>query len=539
MQTLQKVILRWSKYSKSNESETLRRFRDVWKQGENSHAIERENVQSFLTDIFHKIAPKEMQYKFEQPDFLQQMMKKYCEEANDTCPKKATEITLVNDKFVPHISNYPITTPPIVPATLGVYSGLTDPLDFLQRFEGVVSTYNWDEPVACRVFPMVLQGLAREWFNNLSTRSITGFIELREKFLLQFQNFLPQKKTHIECHDIKQGFKETLAALLTRYVYECQKIPNLQEDQKISGFVHAINPDGYRDNNRGGNYHRRYNGGGYGQNRHRNNDNQGYNNRDRNSSRKWSSDSFSIVATLSKTPKEILLQDRVSRAFADPMALSDNNRRDKSKFCIFHDDHGHDTNRCRDLVELIAEVQERKAPAVKNLSVKFVGRKENLQEVKVINMVEINHEAFERAVYAANMEEWKVHVDTGKIKASLKPTAVSLSGFSGESSWPIGQLELDVELVDEFDAALKRKVKLNLYVLRSASCYNMLQGRTTLHQLGAISSTIHGIVKFATCRGIVTLNSTITEEVCTILAAWENVGVEGHMMADNSKEKAF
>ncbi|XP_071739861.1 uncharacterized protein [Rutidosis leptorrhynchoides] len=303
-------------------------------------------------------------------------------------------------------------TPPIVPATLGVYSGLTDPLDFLQRFEGVVSTYKWDEAIACRVFPMVLQGLACEWFHNLNARSIAGFVNLREKFLLQFQNLLPQKKTHIECHDIKQGFKETLGSLLTRYIYECQKIPNLHEDQKISGFVHAINPqrhptlvwrlrrdvprsfakvmqetydyilcgedsnimqncgwandsnitrrDGYRDYNRGsGQQRRNNNGGNWCNDRQRNGGdggNQGYNNRDRNYTRKWNNDSFAVIQTLTKSPKEILLQERVAKAFPDPLQLSDNNRRDKSKFCIFHDDYGHDTNRCRDLVEFIADV---------------------------------------------------------------------------------------------------------------------------------------------------------------------------------------
>ncbi|XP_071706636.1 uncharacterized protein [Rutidosis leptorrhynchoides] len=210
-------------------------------EGEASEAARRENAQNFLADAFRSIAPKSMQHKFDQPNFLQDMLTKFCADNTDIRAKKATEITTVADKFVQHISDYPIVSPPIVPATLGVYSGLTDPLDFLQRFEGVVSTYNWDEPVACRVFPMALQGSAREWFHSLPSRSIVGFVDLREKFLLQFQNLLPQKKTHIECHDIKQGNKETLSALLTRYIYECQKIPRLN-DQKISGFLHAINP---------------------------------------------------------------------------------------------------------------------------------------------------------------------------------------------------------------------------------------------------------------------------------------------------------
>ncbi|XP_071699727.1 uncharacterized protein [Rutidosis leptorrhynchoides] len=516
-----------------------------------------QTAQTFLADMFKKLAPTDMQHKFDQPDVIQQMIEKYCADYKETQPKKAAEITSAIDKFVEHISDYPITTPPIVPTTLGVYSGLTDPLDFLHRFEGVVSTYNWDEPVACRVFPMVLQGLAREWIHNLSARRIMGFVDVREKFLLQFQNLLPQKKTHIECHDIKQGFKETLGTLLTRYIYECQKIPSLNEDQKISGFVHAINPqsgDGYRDYNRGpGRQRRNNNGGNWRNDRPRNNGesgNQGYNNRDRNYTRKWNNDSFTIIQTLSKTPKEILLKERVAKAFPDPPQLSDNNRRDKSKFCIFHDDYGHDTNRCRDLVELIADVvaqgklnhlllskeisttnamavpalattqktpnvntvvqQERKAPAVKNLGAKVVGSKDSLQQIHVINMVTIEDNVqkhkpcasyekwqfepitfmtikdcglLEEAIVIscriaeANIQVMKVHVDTGSsvdvmynqcfrkllkdIQSKLKSTAMSLSGFSGESAWSIGQLELEVEIMDEQNAMLMRKALLN------------------------------------------------------------------------------
>ncbi|XP_071714773.1 uncharacterized protein [Rutidosis leptorrhynchoides] len=112
----------------------------------------------------------------------------------------------------------------------------------------------------------------------------------------------------------------------------------------------------------------------------------------------------------------------------------------------------------------------------------------------------------------------KVHVDTGSsvdvmyeqclsklpanIKALMKPTAVSLTGFSGESTWPIGQLELQVELVDDRDESLRRQALLNLYILRNQSRFNMILGRTALRMFGAIPSTLHGMVKFSTCKGI-------------------------------------
>ncbi|XP_071715064.1 uncharacterized protein [Rutidosis leptorrhynchoides] len=472
-----------------------------------------------------------MQHKFEQPNFLQDMIAKFCVKNTDTRTKKATEITTAANKFIQCISNYLIVTPPIVPTTLGVYSGLTDPLDFSQRFEGVVSTNNWDEPVACRVFPIVLQGSAREWFHSLQARSIIGFIDLRDKFLLQFQNLLPKKKTHIECHDIKQGTQETYDYI--RGGEDSAVTPACGWGKDKSWWD---DNDSFRDENkdnfRGSGYPRRNGGGNYPRSdRHLGKgDNHGYNRRNRYSSRKWNNESFNIIQMLTKMPKEILLQERVVRSFPDPQPLAKNSRRDKSKFCIFQDDYGHDTNRCRDFAELIAEafeqgkldhlidqgaastsnaiilptesnaprvpnVADQKAPAVNNLGVKMVSKKENLREIQVINVVEVQGEmsVFQVSEQFANWQcpsitfppinlgadldkpvvvscriantgiiILKVHDDTSSsvdvmyeqcfnqlpahIKALLKPTAVLLAGFSGESTWPIGQLELQVEL---------------------------------------------------------------------------------------------
>ncbi|XP_071738770.1 uncharacterized protein [Rutidosis leptorrhynchoides] len=128
-----------------------------------------------------------------------------------------------------------------------------------------------------------------------------------------------------------------------------------------------------------------------------------------------------------------------------------------------------------------------------------------------------------------------VHVDTGSsvdvmyeqcfnklfahIKALLKPNAISLAGFSGESTWPIGQLELQVGLVDDHDESLKQQALLNLYVMRNQSRFNMILGRTALRMFGAIPSTLHGMVKFYACKGIGTLTSVVIEPLCVMITA--------------------
>ncbi|XP_071740851.1 uncharacterized protein [Rutidosis leptorrhynchoides] len=115
----------------------------------------------------------------------------------------------------------------------------------------------------------------------------------------------------------------------------------------------------------------------------------------------------------------------------------------------------------------------------------------------------------------------RLHVDTGygvdimyehcfrllPGTAKLVAPNTALSGFSGESAWPIGIIELELELLDDDNKELMRSTTVEFAVVRSYSKYNVLLGRTTLQKLGAIPSTIHGLIKFPTPLGIATIRS--------------------------------
>ncbi|XP_071740814.1 uncharacterized protein [Rutidosis leptorrhynchoides] len=124
----------------------------------------------------------------------------------------------------------------------------------------------------------------------------------------------------------------------------------------------------------------------------------------------------------------------------------------------------------------------------------------------------------------------KVHVDNGSsfdivyeqcfvqlpesIRENLKPTAASLTGFAGESSWPIGLLSLNIELFDENDANLVRQAQLNFYVMRTSSRYNMLLGISALGKFGIVPSIIQGMIKFTTRKGVATISSASFIPIC-------------------------
>nr|GEW15511.1 reverse transcriptase domain-containing protein [Tanacetum cinerariifolium] len=82
----------------------------------------------------------------------------------------------------------------------------------------------------------------------------------------------------------------------------------------------------------------------------------------------------------------------------------------------------------------------------------------------------------------------------------------SLTGFSGETIWPLRQLKL---LVTIGDANHFTKAWMNFMVVKSMSPYNGIIGRLGLKAIQAVPSTVHGMLKFPVEGGIATIRSTI------------------------------
>ncbi|XP_071740037.1 uncharacterized protein [Rutidosis leptorrhynchoides] len=268
---------------------------------------------------------------------------------------------------------------------------------------------------------MVLQGVPREWFNNLPAQSITGFADLRSRFLLNFHNLRTHKRTHVECHDIKQKPKESLVEIIDRYTKEVAKIQDLSETQKVFGFIHCIDTerhlslwqqlhrrvldtfaeaikethdymcaqedikqncgntssnmdiddDYFRAQGRGSESGKHYSSNGPSRGGNYNNDKyRKFNNNKGGGSQRYKNnhaDNVALIKDPTKTPKEILATEAVCKSFDPPKPLSKYGNRDKSKFCDFHDDHGHETNECRHLIKkVVAELKRGRFQHLKN-----------------------------------------------------------------------------------------------------------------------------------------------------------------------------
>nr|GEV34458.1 reverse transcriptase domain-containing protein [Tanacetum cinerariifolium] len=93
-----------------------------------------------------------------------------------------------------------------------------------------------------------------------------------------------------------------------------------------------------------------------------------------------------------------------------------------------------------------------------------------------------------------------------KIKSQMVPATTSLTRFSGETTWPLGQLRL---LVTVGDNTHSTKAWMNFMIVKSLSPYNGIIGRPGLKAIQAVPSTVHGMLKFPTKEGIVTIRSSL------------------------------
>ncbi|GKE43826.1 hypothetical protein Tco_1471110 [Tanacetum coccineum] len=85
-------------------------------------------------------------------------------------------------------------------------------------------------------------------------------------------------------------------------------------------------------------------------------------------------------------------------------------------------------------------------------------------------------------------------------------TTTSLTGFSGETIWSLGQLRLLVTIGDAYHST---KAWMNFMIARSLSPYNDIIGRPRIRDIQAVLFTTHRMLKFPANGGIVTIRSAI------------------------------
>ncbi|GJR48125.1 hypothetical protein Tco_1316228 [Tanacetum coccineum] len=210
--------------------------------------------------------------------------------------------------------------------------------------------------------------------------------------------------------------------------------------------------------------------------------------------------------------------------------------RDMTKYFHFHKDLRHDTNQCRELrhhikeairsgqlAHLVKGIKKRKAKTLYTQSgegkmydkdivqveayILMINRKTPISKRKyseepIDGIAEITFPPVSGFNNSSNSVIIKLNLSIKVLRVDSK---ILLVGFSGEHSWPLEEVSLEVTIGER---SYTRTKTLNFVIVRSGSPHNLLLRRTAMQKMGIVVSTIHRAIKFYTLYGIGTVPST-------------------------------
>ncbi|GJT56388.1 reverse transcriptase domain-containing protein [Tanacetum coccineum] len=483
------------------------------------------------------------------------------------------------DPFTPRIRNFKSLRKTRMPNNVKTYDGTGDPKDHVKKFQAAAQVERWAMPTWCHMFNSTLIRTARVWFDELPPKIIDGYKDLKAAFLAYFMQQKKYIKDPVEIHNIKQKDGETIEDFIEQIKVETGRMKGAPECMRISEFMHGVNnpkltkclnehvpktmeemmtvtaafirgETAVASKKKGHapwkpqDQPKRHVSG-------RISDFQGQSREGRGSSR---------FTPLIRTPKVILAAEAGKFKPSPPM-VTPVEKRSSNKFCDFHNDKGHGTDECRDQTK----VGKKEVPAKdKSLAIYMVQPWHRTTRQKVTQsfarVSEITFPPLTTSkgtkgplVIEAEIGGHMIHrmyIDGGsltemlyehcsnrlrpEIKSQMVPATTSLTGFSGETIWPLGQLRL---LVTIGDADHATKAWINFMIVRSLSPYNGIIGRPRIIEIQVVPSTAHRMLKFPVDGGIVTIHSTILipAECATVTTSSKEILKEAEVRHENFK----
>ncbi|GKA38777.1 reverse transcriptase domain-containing protein [Tanacetum coccineum] len=409
-----------------------------------------------------------------------------------------------------------------MPNNVKTYDETRDPKDHVKIFQAAAQVEHWAMPTWCHMFNSSLIGTVREWFGELPPESIDGYKDLKAAFLAYFMEQKKYVKDPVEIHNIKQRDGETIEDFMERFKVETGRMRGAPECMRIFGFMHGVN-------------------------------NPELTKRLNEQVPKTMEEMMTATTTFIRGETAAVSKKKGHTLWKSQDQSKRHGLEWKSDF------RGHNTDECMQLKKQIEELvragklshlikkikQSREQPKDgkkdaptkdKSMDIYMVRPWYRMTRQKVIQSftriseitfpplatsrgaegpliieAEIGGHMIHR-MYVDGGSSMEVHCEHSfnrlrpEIKSQMVPATTSLTGFSGETIWPLGQLRL---LVTIGDADHYTKAWMNFMIVRSLSPYNGIIGRPGIREIQAVPSTAHRMLKLPVNGGIVTICSTI------------------------------
>nr|GEU85126.1 reverse transcriptase domain-containing protein [Tanacetum cinerariifolium] len=384
----------------------------------------------------------------------------------------------------------------------------------------------WAMPTWCHMFNSTLIEAARVWFDELPPESIDDYKDMKAAFLSYFMQQKKYIKDPVEIHNIKQRDGETLEDFMERFKIETGRMKGAPECMRITEFMHWINnPELTKRLNehvpktmkemmiattafiRGEAAATSKKKGHMSwkpqdqskRNTDKRPDFRGHSRDGRGANR---------FTPFTRMPKEILAAEP-NKFQPPPPIVTPVEKRNSNKFCDFHNDKGHNTDECMQLKKQIEELV--RAGKLSHL-IKEI--KQGREQPKT-RRKEAAAKDKPTAIYM--VQSWQRTVKqkiTQSFEQGKEITFPPLTTSNGTD----GPLVIEAEIgghtihrmyIDDGDDTHSTKAWMNFMVVKSLSPYNGIIGRPGLKAIQAVPSTVHGMLKFPTEDGIVTICSSL------------------------------
>nr|GFA40504.1 reverse transcriptase domain-containing protein [Tanacetum cinerariifolium] len=431
----------------------------------------------------------------------------------------------------------------------------------------VAHVERWVMTTWCHMFNSTLIGAVRVWFDELPPESIDSYKYLKAAFLAYFMQQKNYVKDQMKIHNIKQKDEETIKDFMKRFKVKTGRMKGAPECMRISRFMHRLNNLELKKR---------------------------LNEHVSKTMEEMMITTTAFIrgeAAASKKKghtswKAHAVQKENFRQKPPPPMVTPVEKRSSNKFCDFHNDKGHNTNECMQLKKQIVELVRagKLSHLIKEIKhgrhQSMTGKKETPAKDKPTTIFMIQSwqrmtrkkvtQIFERVkeitfppligssgiegplVKKVEMVGQMIHcmfVDGGssmdilyehyfnrirpKIKSQMVLTTTSLTGLSGKTIWPLGQLRLLLKIGDT-DYSIRAWI--NFMIVKSLSPYSGIIGRPGIREIQAVPSTAHRMLKFLVEERIVTMRSIIlipTE--CSSVITSSSLSKEERTRSDNFK----
>ncbi|XP_028071749.1 uncharacterized protein LOC114274078 [Camellia sinensis] len=519
---------------------------------------------------------------------------------------------LVSTPFSPEVE---AVEPPrkYSPPKFILYDGKTNPLTHISHYRQMMSLWNRNDALICKVFPSSLGELGLRWFDKLPNGSIYDWTQLSETFLARFVSNSRVPKQLDTLFNIRKDRKETLRQYARRYweeygdleenvcseqlavLYFKQGLPpshklrqsltkrhastmkdlraQIEQQARVeddAASVHvAVAEEEVRPPRPPKTEQPR---------RDEQRKNYGQRNRSTVENEEERAKSYEGITTVFKEPIYRLVEKLKGEAFfVWPAKMpGDPARRNQTLRCTYHREKGHKTQNCRALKQHLEDLvtaghlqqwidvdktREKKgldqAPLEENHAPRLVinvihgmtdperentirgeiQRATHIQQVMSVgpppkksktearpsrfnvvfterDLEGIQHPHTDALIVtvgvankfdvkrvlidqgsAADIMYYELFKKLGLSEQHLTPATSPLVGFNSQTEWPLGRITLPI-------IAKSKVVSVDFLVVNTPSPYNAILGRPWIHQMEAVPSTYHQLVRFPTKYGV-------------------------------------